>query len=377
MTTPDGQRRYRFLVVAPLPPSRGGIAHFSAMLCAQLRTAHDITVWRIDPLYPPWLFPGNAQADPSARPIPTHVDAYIHGWSPISWWRSWHAITPSAYDAVIWQWWTPYWIPFLVVLLWLARRRGIPTIALNHQLVEPDAPPWQRSLAIRMLNRAGAVVSFGTPSHTQVQESVLPLPVHAAVLGTAAPCGADLGSGSQRARLGIPADAFVVLCYGFVRPYKGTDIIVAALHDAVPQLHLVIAGEWWHTDSALRAACAHPAVRTRVHIDDRYIPNEETAALFAACDCVALPYRSGTVSGVATLAAATGVPLLTSAVGALGGHAAACAVVHPNTPAAWAAALSRLATQPRAPRAPVPSQPGWLALQRAIEEHTTALRGAS
>ena len=76
------------------------------------------------------------------------------------------------------------------------------------------------------------------------------------------------------------------------------------------------------------------------------------------------------------MAAACGVPLLTSAVGALGGLAAAPDVVHPNTPSAWAATLTQRAAAPPPPVVPVPSQPGWLALQRAVEELTAATGGA-
>ncbi|MFM2032804.1 MAG: hypothetical protein RLZZ297_1569 [Chloroflexota bacterium] len=376
MTTAEAPH-YRYLVVAPLPPSRGGIAHFSAQLVTQLRSSHTVTVWAISPLYPAWLFPGNSAADPALIDRTPVNDARIHGWSPQAWLRQWASVVPGQYDAIIWQWWTPYWIPFLLVLLHHARRCAIPTIALNHQLVEPDAAPWQHRLARSVLRRAAGVVSFGQHSQTHQREKNLPLPLHTAVLGPPLPPPVRAARrAALRTAWEIPAAAFVVLCFGFVRPYKGTDIVVAALHDTPATVYLVIAGEWWRTDAALRAACAHPAVRTRVRIVDRYLPDADIADHFAACDVVALAYRSGSVSGVATLAAACGVPLLTSAVGALGGLAAAHDVVHPNTPNAWAATLTQRAAAPPPPVVPVPSQPGWLALQRAVEELTAATGGA-
>ena len=357
----------RILVVAPTAPQRGGIAQFSTMLVNALQQSHTVTFWAIDPVYPAWLFPGNTAADPSSRPVTCPIATRVHGWNPCAWLRVWRTVKPEEYDILVWQWWTPYWVAFLLVLLRQARIRGIPTIALNHQLIEPDATAWQGAIAELMLRCADAVIDFGTPSAPSGTRRCLPLPIHDAIIDHHG-AGADI-----RARFAIPADHRVVLCFGFVRPYKGIDIIVRALHATPDTLHLLVVGEWWRKNPVLRNLCAHPAIRSRVHIVDAYIPNEEVADYFAAADVVALPYRSGTVSGVATLAAALGVPLLVSAVGALAGLAAVRDVVHPNTPDAWATALTRLCDTPRAPVAPVPAQPSWQALQRAIEQSAQAV----
>ncbi len=357
----------RILVVAPTAPHRGGIAQFSSMLGNTLTNDHCVTFWAIDPLYPALLFPGNTAADPSIHPVTCTIDARLHGWNPYAWYRIWRTTPAHHYDVLIWQWWTPYWIPFLLMLLLQARLRGIPSIALNHQLVEPDAAAWQAVFARWMLALADAVIDFGTSSRVHRRQSTIALPIHGALLRRANP-GLCI-----REDLGIPENATVVLCFGFVRPYKGIDIIVTALQQTPVSVHLLIVGEWWQHDRALHLLCDHEAVRRRVHIVDRYVPNEAVGSYFAAATVVAMAYRSGTVSGVATLAAAAGVPLLVSAIGALAGLAAVRDVVHPNTPDAWATALTRLCNEPGAPVAPVPVQPSWQALQRAIEEHAAAI----
>ena len=357
----------RILVVAPTAPHRGGIAQFSSMLVNTLANDHCVTFWAIDPLYPALLFPGNTAADPSIHPVTCTIDARLHGWNPYAWYRIWRTTPAHHYDVLIWQWWTPYWIPFLLILLLQARLRGIPTIALNHQLVEPDAAAWQTVFARWMLALAAAVIDLGTSSGGHRRQSTVALPIHGNILQHAQ------GGPLIRHALGIPHDAIVVLCFGFVRPYKGIDIIVTALQQTPNHVHLLIVGEWWQRDRALQQLCDHEAVRQRIHIVDRYVPNEAVGSYFAAANVVAMAYRSGTVSGVATLAAAAGVPLLVSAVGALAGLAAVRDVVHPNTPEAWATALTRLSNEPCAPVAPVPDQPSWQALQRAIEEHAAAI----
>ena len=369
MTTADGRSpRIRILVVAPVAPSRGGIAQFSTMLVNTLRAGHDVTCWAIDPLYPTVLFPGNPQPVHTST-LSCQIEAKIHGWNPVAWGTAWRTLRPQAFDIVIWQWWTPYWIPFILMLVVQAKIRGIATLALNHQLIEPDAPQWQAVIARLTLARADAVVNFGSGTQIHQMQRSLPLPLLGAVLRRAHP-PVDIRQG-----LNIPADAYVVLCFGFVRPYKGIDIVVSAMHHTPQRVHLLIAGEWWHNDAALRAECRKHSIADRIHVVDRYIADGEVADFFAAADVVALPYRSGSVSGVATLAAVAGIPLLVSDVGALAGLASVRQVVSPNTPAAWTEAVLQACTTSIEPVLPVPDEPSWQALVQSIEALTASVAG--
>ncbi len=369
MTTADGTApRLRILVVAPVTPFRGGIAQFSTMLVNALRSDHEVTCWAIDPLYPSVLFPGNPRPATGST-LSCRIDARVHGWNPIAWVTAWRTVHHHAFDIVIWQWWTPYWVPFLLMLVAQANMRGIATIALNHQLVEPDAPQWQAHIARRMLTLADAVVHFGSSPPLHRMQRCLPLPLHGALLQR------QQSPVNIRHLLTIPDDAFVVLCFGFVRPYKGIDIVLSALQRTSPQIHLLLAGEWWHTDPVLRAHCDEPTIAARIHVVDHYIPDEDVAAYFAAADVVALPYRSGSVSGVATLAASAGIPLLVSDVGALAGLATVRQVVAPNTPDAWAAALQQAYVHGTPSATPIPDKPSWQALVQSIEELTASVAG--
>jgi len=52
----------------------------------------------------------------------------------------------------------------------------------------------------------------------------------------------------------------------------------------------------------MRPRFQDPALRGKVTVVDRYVPNEEVANYFAAADVVALRYRSATGSGIAQIA---------------------------------------------------------------------------
>ena len=133
-----------------------------------------------------------------------------------------------------------------------------------------------------------------------------------------------------------------------MRPYKGVDLLLDALsrlEAAGPPWRAIVAGEWYVDRASADARVARPPLAGRVHIVDRYVPDDEAAELFAACDVVVLPYRDATQSGVVPLAWAHGRPVVTTAVGGLPDaveDGATGLLVAPGDPAALAEALERI-----------------------------------
>lgn len=351
----------RIVLITPTTPHRGGIAQFGTLLARQLAQSHQLITWGFARLYPAWLFPGSTDPDPSRRSISCVVDTWLDGVNPLSWWRAWRTL--AHVDLIIWQWWTPFWVPFIWFITWHARRRGIPTMAICHQLVEPDAPTWQARIAVWSLRRADAVLFLGSaPDDWPTPHRCIHLPALSAFSHT------ECTHTQARHQLNLDQHVPIVLSFGFVRDYKGLDTIIHAMVNSQVNYHLIIAGEWWPLRTDLRQLIAHHHISHRVHIYDHYIPNEQVAQLFAASDVVVLPYRSGTVSGVAGLAQQWGVPIIVSDVGAIAGSTTPFARLPANDSTAWRVALDRFFHTPRTTHQ-IPAD-GWSDCVLAI--HTLA-----
>ena len=135
--------------------------------------------------------------------------------------------------------------------------------------------------------------------------------------------GIDIPSqDDSRTRLGLPLDAPVGLFFGDRRYSKGLDLLIDVLPRIiadVPEFRLIIAGraQAAYRDVDFEAMLRERGVRDHVIIDDRYIPNEQVAIYFAACDLVILPYRNVSHSAVAHLAFSFGRPVVAARVGGL------------------------------------------------------------
>lgn len=376
----------RLVILGPTYPYRGGIAHYTTLLAHALAARHTVVFLTFVHQYPRRLFPGRSDRDPSARPVQTPAERILAPLRPWTWWRTARRAAAADPDLVLIQWWVPFWAPSVATVAWLLRRwtRARIVFVCHNVLPHDGGGPGVRALVRLALGRGDAFILHSDADARALAELLPRVPpgaVHRALLpahtiapqagadGTAtaapdpagAPAHADaeprprstgpaFDRGAFLARFGIPADAAVALFFGFVRPYKGLRHLVDALPAAaaaVPRLHLLVAGEFWLPATGFAEQARGLGVADRLHLDDRYIANEDVGPYFRAADVLVMPYVEATQSGVVTLAVEFGVPIVATRVGGLPEAVAdgeTGLIVPPADPAALAAALARVLT---------------------------------
>ena len=116
-----------------------------------------------------------------------------------------------------------------------------------------------------------------------------------------------------REKLGLPEDKIIVLFFGIIRPYKGLSDLINAIkicHDENPDIHLIIAGEFWGDQKKYSQQIQNLGLEEVVHIFDYYIPDDEVAQFFEVADVFAAPYTGGTQSGAVKTALGFGLPII-------------------------------------------------------------------
>jgi len=314
----------KITLIGPTYPFRGGISHYTTLLCQHLRKRHDVRFFTFYRQYPAWLYPGQSDRDEhSQNVLRVESEALLDGVNPLTWWRVLRDIRRAPPDMLIVQWTVSFWMP----LLWCVTRFSPATskvvmICHNASPHEKD----RRGLAA-LMRKAQQVIMGQTdclichaqsdeeelrhllPNH-QIARVMLPSYAELATLSTSTTSSKTAKHSSAQPNL---------LFFGFVRPYKGVDVLLDAMPqvlEALPKAHLTVAGEWWAAAGDPQAWLSEQ-IKEAVTILNRYIPNEEMAQLFTQADVVVLPYRSATQSAVVQLAYGFGVPVITTAVGGL------------------------------------------------------------
>ncbi len=347
-------RPLRIALVAPMWPLRGGIAHFAASMARSLvARGHDVRPVTFSRQYPTLLFPGKTQLDDGPAPagVP-RAEALLDTLDPRSWRRAARRIAESGADVAVLHYWMPFVAPALGGLARALKRHGVRVVTVVHNALPHEPGPLDRPLARYAMSGADALVVLSESVRQDVERLGVRVPVSVAAHPAYDHFGAPVPRAEARERLGLPADASVLLFFGFVRRYKGIAVLLDAMPDVaarVPGVRLVVAGEFYGDEAELRARAA--PLGESVRFDADYIPDARVADYFSAADVVVQPYLSATQSGVAGIAFHFGRAVVTTDVGGLAADVGdAGLVVPPNDPKALADALVEILAGDRAER---------------------------
>ena len=111
-----------------------------------------------------------------------------------------------------------------------------------------------------------------------------------------------------------------ILFFGFIRDYKGLDILLEAFADERLQklpLKLIMAGEFYSKPDKYLQLITNLKLENRIILKTDFIPNEEVNLYFCAANIVVQPYKSATQSGVTQIGFHFHKPMLVTNVGGL------------------------------------------------------------
>ncbi len=337
----------RLVLVGPVAPYRGGIAHFTEALGQALQSrGHQVAALSFRRQYPRWLFPGRQQTEPEPT-APSLPAAYVlDPLQPWTWIQAARVIQQKRPDLTVFQYWLPFFALSYGVMARQLQRWNIPAVALVHNALPHERHLLDATLSRWFLRRCHARIVLSETVAQQLAE--LGLSVDAQLVH---PIDFRYGPVRPRTvarqRLGLPSEAPVLLFFGFVRRYKGLTVLLEAMpmiRAALPEVQLVVAGEFYERPDDYRARIRALGLSSCVHLHDRYIPESEVAWYFSAADLVVQPYLSATQSGVVPMAFHFERPVVVTAVGGLPEvvpHEEAGFVVPPGDASALAAAVVR------------------------------------
>jgi len=347
----------RLCVVGPTYPYKGGISHFTTLFVEQLRKRHEVDFISYRRQYPRFLFPGNADPDPSNHAIHTDCEYLLDSLNPITWLKCFRRIRRWKPDLLILQWWTPFWTPTLVSLGTLVKRyTRVPILYFCHHITPPDGGPFDFLLARTALSRGDQFIVLSESDYADLRRALPLARIHAALLPTYGEfLPGSIGAAEARSRLGYGPDDRLLLFFGFVRRYKGLSHLLEALAlvPAGVRASLLVVGEFWEPEDGYRAQAEALGIAGRVRLLNRYVPNEEVGLYFAAADVVVLPYLEATQSAVLQMAFGYEKPVITTSVGGLPEmvqHGRLGIVVPPQDPTALAAAIDQYFSDELGPR---------------------------
>jgi len=314
----------RVVIVGPAYPLRGGgMATFNERLAYAFQEAGDeVELVTFSLQYPAFLFPGKSQYSEEAPPEGLQIKVLINSINPISWWRTGRYISRQKPELVIFRYWLPFMGPCLGSIARLIRRnRYSRVLAITDNVVPHEQRPGDVPFTRYFLS---ACHGFVTMSQAVLQDlkrfapgkptEYLPHPLYD-----------NFGPAETKAQacaaLGLDPDCRYMLFFGFIRPYKGLDLLLQAMADVglqqQPDIKLIVAGEFYEDAAPYHTLIKQLGLQDRVLLHTDFIPNAAVRHYFCVADLVVQPYKHATQSGVTQVAYHFDKPMVVTNVGGL------------------------------------------------------------
>lgn len=317
-------------------PFRGGIAQFNNELLLALKKHCEVKAFNFSRQYPQLLFPGKTQLVTASDPDPKiDAEAVLDSMNPISYLSAANKINAYQPDVVITAYWMPFFAPSLGTVL---KRIKAKKIGLLHNVIPHEKGRLDDLLNQYYLKQNSDFVVLSDTVEKQLKQYV----ATPSLLKISHPLyrhfGKKMDQSTARKQLGIGTNKQVVLFFGFIRKYKGLDLLIEAMNLMDENVVLLIAGESYEGAQVVEDYIQQSGVApSRIFAHVKYISDEEVKLYFSASDVCALPYRTATQSGIASIAKHFEIPMVLTPVGELpnevqhGKNGFVCSEVHPTS----------------------------------------------
>ncbi|MDQ3279009.1 MAG: glycosyltransferase [Bacteroidota bacterium] len=329
----------KVVIIGSAHPLRGGgITTFNHRLSKEfILQGHQCFIVSFSLQYPSFLFPGKSQFtdEPAPEGIPIH--SLINSVNPVNWLKVGRQLKNERPDLIIVRFWLPLMGPaFGTILRQVKKNKHTKIICIADNVIPHERRPGDQPFTKYFLKSCDGFITMSEKVLADLRRfeslkpaMLVPHPLYDNF-------GTPMPKRDARTALGLPQEGKLLLFFGFIRQYKGLDLLLQAMTDErikQENIHLLVAGEFYEDEKPYQQLIKNQDLEKSVILRTGFIPDSDVRLYLSAADCVVQPYRNATQSGVTPLAYHFEKPMIVTNVGglpALVPHERAGLVTEPN-----------------------------------------------
>jgi len=240
--------------------------------------------------------------------------------NPFNWIKIGRRLRKLQPDLIVVRYWLPLMGPCLGTLLRIAKGKSKTRVVCIADNIIPHEHRPGDTLFTRYFVKA--IDGFITMSDQVLQQlkTFSQQPAELVVHPLYDHFGEIIPKSLARQHLGLPESEKIILFFGFIRKYKGLDILLHAMANPAiraDNIHLLVAGEFYDKPEEYLSIIEQEQLGNQVYMRTDFIADSEVKYYLSAADFVIQPYRNATQSGVTPLAYHFEKPMLVTNVGGL------------------------------------------------------------
>ncbi|MBS4027062.1 MAG: glycosyltransferase [Ignavibacteriales bacterium] len=333
------------IIIGTAYPLRGGIAHYVALLAKYFQKAkHHVEIISFKRQYPKILFPGKTQEESGEELFSIKAEMLIDSINPFNWISVGNEIRKRKPDLIVFKYWLPFFGPSYGTIAAIAKHnKHTKVLMICDNIIPHEKRPGDSLFTKYIFHFADSAIVQSDSVENDLLTLFPKLPYRKIPHPVYEIFGESIPQSEARKKIGITETENVILFFGYVRAYKGLDVLLHTMKN-VENITALIVGEFYDNEKQYRSLAKELNVENKVRFFSEYIANDEVKNYFSACDAVVLPYKTATQSGIAQIAFNFDKPVITTNVGGLAEivpDGKAGFVVEPNNPEQLATAISK------------------------------------
>ncbi|MBW8048963.1 MAG: glycosyltransferase [Cytophagales bacterium] len=311
----------KIVIIGSAYPLRGGLATYNERLAKEfINNGDEVILYTFKLQYPSILFPGKSQYSESPPPKNINIKVAINSINPINWIKVGRKIKKEKPDLVIIKFWIPFMGPcFGTILRKIKKNKHSKIISIIDNIIPHENRPGDRTFTKYFVKPVDGFIAMSKSVLKEIEiftnkpKVFTPHPLYDNF-------GEISSKESAKSKLNLDKNFNYLLFFGFIRNYKGLDLIIKAMaNDKMNDLpvKLIVAGEFYEDAEPYYELIKKLNLHDKIILRTDFIPDEKVADYFNAADLIVQPYKSATQSGVTQIAYHFNKPVLVTNVGGL------------------------------------------------------------
>jgi glycosyltransferase involved in cell wall biosynthesis len=299
------------VIIGPAYPLRGGLATFDERLAREFQHQGDqVTIYTFSLQYPNFLFPGKTQYSDDPPPTDLDIKVVINSVNPFNWVKIGREIADLKPDIIVCRFWLPFMAPcFGTIHRLVKRNQHTKIIGLTDNVIPHEKRFGDKMFAKYFISSCHAYMAMSRSVEADLKQftdsqriKYIEHPIYDTY-------GEKVSRQNALATLQLSAQNRYILFFGFIRAYKGLDILLEAMAMENVQktgVKLIVAGEFYEDATRYQSIISEKNIAESVVLHTDYIATEKVQ-----------PYKTATQSGISLVAYHFEKPMVVSNVGGL------------------------------------------------------------
>ena len=312
----------KIIILGTAYPYRGGLSAFNERLAHEYQNqGHEVEIYTFTHQYPNFLFPGKTQYSTEPAPENLKIIRKVHSYNPFNWFKVGCEIARKKPDVMITKFWLPFMAPcFGTIARIVKRNRHTRLISILDNVIPHEHRPGDKMFVRYFIRPTDGFVAMSKSVLEDLRLFTTTKPAVFSPHPLYDHYGERLSRETALQMINLPTEQRYVLFFGFIRTYKGLDLLLEAFaNDRLRQqnVKLIVAGEFYGDPEPYLKQIKELQIEDKVVLCTDFIPDSEVNRYFSAADIVAQPYKTATQSGVTQIAFHFEKPMLVTNVGGL------------------------------------------------------------